>query len=313
MKPQPPSRHDLSSAIVRLQGFIDIVESDAKTKLVDADAVLKSARTAVATLAEATDHLPTQATAGGGDRVKARVYIQYAMRLEAQPLIAELKAQPAEFDWTNGLAFQFYQAALDGLEIFIGIAGVDPVHEVDSIGSVPAAVLAYLALKHLCPALVLNAGTCGGFQKEGHRIAEVYVGSKYVAFHHRRSSIPKMREYGIGKYPVTDSSKLRSTLKLPEGIVSSGDALDYSKEDQEYMNAIGGTLKEMEAAAIGWVCSALKTPFLPIKTVTDWVDHPADTAQQFKANYGKAVEALTKTVVQILKYLWAHPEDGVWG
>jgi nucleoside phosphorylase len=190
---------------------------------------------------------------------------------------------------------------------------VDPTHGVDCIGSVPAAVLAQLAIMHLSPSLVLNAGTCGGFQSKGHAIAQVFVGTRYVAFHHRRNTIPAMREYGIGKYPVCRSSRLREALGLPEGIVSSGDALDYSAEDREYIAANGGTLKEMEAAAIGWICGLSGTPLLPLKTITDWVDHPADTGEQFYANLAAATESLTRELLRVLRYLAEHLEDEVWG
>ena len=122
-----------------------------------------------------------------------------------------------------------------------------------------------------------------------------------------------MKNYGIGKYTVGDSSELVSALALPEGIITSGDALDYSKEDREYIAENGGTLKEMEAAAIGWVCGFTRTPLLPVKTVTDWVDHPSDTAEQFKANYAQSVANLTQELLRILKYLGEHPKDRIWG
>ncbi len=234
------------------------------------------------------------------------------MRLEAKPLLDTLRAKRIFPKWIGKLPFEIFQASHEGLDILIGIAGDDPHHDCDSIGSVPAAVLAQLAISHLNPALILNAGTCGGFQSKGHAIADVLIGTDYVAFHHRRSSIASMRDYGIGKYPVCDSSELRKALGFRDGIVTSGDALDYSKEDQEYIAANGGTLKEMEAAAIGWVCMFTKTPLLPVKTVTDWVDHPADTGMQFMANYDQSVKKLTEALIRVLHYLGTHPNDRVW-
>src|SRR5690606_30279806 len=103
-----------------------------------------------------------------------------------------------------------------------------------------------------------------------------------------------------------NSDALRNALNLPEGVVTSGDALDYSAEDRDYIAANGGTLKEMEAAAIGWVAGLHGIPLLPIKTVTDFVDHPADTAKQFMVNYGKSVENLKTAVVRVLEYLRDH-------
>jgi 5'-methylthioadenosine nucleosidase len=244
---------------------------------------------------------------------KKRLFLQFAMKLEAKPILDILEATRIFPEWVGKLPFEIYQTSLGELDLLIGLAGADPRHECDSIGSVPAAVLAQLAITNFHPQLVINAGTCGGFQSKGHQIADVLVGTRYVAFHHRRSSIASMRDYGIGKYKLSDSSDLRQELGLREGIVTSGDALDYSKEDQEYIAANGGTLKEMEAAAIGWVCSFTKTPLLPIKSVTDWVDHPADTGKQFLANYDIAVEKLTHELSRVLKYLENHLlDDKVW-
>jgi 5'-methylthioadenosine nucleosidase len=236
-------------------------------------------------------------------RAMKRVFLQFAMRLEAKPTLEALSAVRIFPEWVGKLPFEIFQTSHENLDIVVGIAGDDPRHDFDSIGSVPAAVLAQLAIANLKPSMVVNAGTCGGFQSKGHKIGEVLIGTKYVAFHHRRSSIPAMREYGIGKYPVWDSEKLREKLQLRDGVVTSGDALDYSREDQEYIAANGGTLKEMEAAAIGWVCSFTETPLMPVKAITDWVDHPADTGEQFLANYEKSVEKLTQELLRVLNYL----------
>ncbi len=241
-----------------------------------------------------------------------KVFIQFAMRIEAEPVLNRLNAKQIYPEWSKGLPFLIYEAHFETLDLVIGIAGVDPKHDVDSIGSVPAAVLAQLAIANLGPKLIINAGTCGGFQSKDHQIGDVMIGTDYVAFHHRRINIPKMDEYGVGKYPVCDSSQLRKTLELKSGIVTTGDALDCSKEDEAFIKANGGTLKEMEGAGIGWVCSLSKTPLLPLKTVTDFVDHPADTAEQFFANYKVSVEHLTKDLVRVLQYLSANPKDQVW-
>jgi 5'-methylthioadenosine nucleosidase len=241
-----------------------------------------------------------------------RVYIQFAMGLECNPLVAALKATKTDFHWVGAFPFEFYTSQLKNLEILIGLAGMDPVHQVDSIGSVPASVLASFAIREFRPDLVLNAGTCGGFLSSEHRIGEVLLGSQYVAFHGRRIDLPRMREYGIGKYVVASSANLSKHCALRQGIVSTSDALDFSLEDKVYMAENQGTLKEMEAAAIGWVCQFYKAPFLPIKTVTDFVDHGAATAEQFMTNYAVSVENLKTEMLKILNYLGNNPNDPIW-
>ncbi|MBC7385120.1 MAG: hypothetical protein H7301_03030 [Cryobacterium sp.] len=241
-----------------------------------------------------------------------KIFLQVAMKVEAEPLLSALVAVRIAPDWCPGLPFEFYQANHRGLEITFGLPGNDPVHSFDSIGSVPAGLLAYLGITHLQPDLVLNAGTCGGFHSLHHRISEVFIGTRFVAFHHRRSSIPAMQNYGFGKYPVANSAELRNALKLSEGIVSSGDALDYSDDDRVYMKQSGATLKEMEAAAIGWACHFFGTPLLLVKSVTDLVDHPDDTASQFLRNYARAADTLKIEVLRILDYLAENSSDPVW-
>ncbi len=244
--------------------------------------------------------------------VLKKIFIQFAMRIEAEPFLAKINAVPIFPLWSKGLPFITYEGSYRNLNFMVGIAGVDPRHDVDSIGSVPAAVLAQLAIQNLTPDLLLNAGTCGGFQSKGHQMGQVMIGTEYVAFHHRRINIPKMHAYGIGKYPVCHSEKLREYLGLKTGIVTTGDALDCSKEDQAFIQANGGTLKEMEGAGIGWVCSYSKTPLLLLKTVTDYVDHPTDTAEQFFKNYKASVENLTQDLFRILEYLSENPDDPIW-
>jgi 5'-methylthioadenosine nucleosidase len=247
--------------------------------------------------------------------LKKRIYLQFAMAIEGDPLVSALNAQPMKYSWAEPFPFRFFSAARGDLDLIIGFAGADPVHGVDSIGTMPAAVLSAFAVRELRPALVLNPGTCGGFESNEHKIGEVLIGTEYVAFHGRRidiPAIPSMRDYGIGKYRVADSESLRRHCSLRNGIVSTGDAIDYSAEDRAYMLDNRGTLKEMEAAAIAWVCQLHSVPFLPIKAVTDFVDHSASSAEQFMKNYATTVQNLTKETLRILDYLNSHPEDSVW-
>lgn len=58
------------------------------------------------------------------------------------------------------------------------------MHTVDNVGTVPAAVAAYLAVQSFAPDLVVNAGTAGGFKSRGAAIGDVYVGTSTV--HHDR-------------------------------------------------------------------------------------------------------------------------------
>ena len=57
-----------------------------------------------------------------------------------------------------------------------------------------------------------------------------------------------------------------------EGIVTSGNSLDYTREDMDAMVAAGAAVKEMEASAIAWAAHLFGTPMFALKSITDIVD-----------------------------------------
>jgi hypothetical protein len=60
---------------------------------------------------------------------------------------------------------------------------------VDNVGTVPAAVTAYLAAQEFKPDLIISAGTAGGFRSKGAGIGDVFL-AKGFANHDRRIPIP---------------------------------------------------------------------------------------------------------------------------
>jgi nucleoside phosphorylase len=63
------------------------------------------------------------------------------------------------------------------------------VHGVDNVGTVPAALTAYLAIQTLKPDLVISLGTAGGFKAKGGEIGDVYISTGF-ANHDRHIPIP---------------------------------------------------------------------------------------------------------------------------
>jgi 5'-methylthioadenosine nucleosidase len=239
------------------------------------------------------------------------ITIQCAMRIEAAPIIETFSLQKIP-SLKPHYPFEFYAGSVgQNLKVILGIAGEDPWHKVDSIGSVPATLLADVLVAQK-PDLMINPGTAGGFQASNASLSEVYLGGPFACFHSRRSSVPGMDAMGLGNYPCAHSDSLSEALKIKQAIVSSGDALDYSKEDALYIKRNGAALKEMEAGAIGWICAINNVPFLPIKAITDFVDHPADTAEQFFSNYKSAVSALANKMKAVMSYLDENLKDKVW-
>jgi 5'-methylthioadenosine nucleosidase len=60
---------------------------------------------------------------------------------------------------------------------------------VDNVGTVPAALTAYLAIQALKPDLVISLGTAGGFKAKGGEIGDVYISTEF-ANHDRHIPIP---------------------------------------------------------------------------------------------------------------------------
>ena len=230
-----------------------------------------------------------------------RIGLIYALGTEAALLIEDLKLRtlpPADPD----LPFLVYSGTYHGLELRLIVAGTDPRDGAENIGTNAAVLATYEMIRTFQPELILNPGTAGAFQTKGARIGEVFIGRDVVRFHDRRVSIPRFENSSVGHYPVQPARRLAEALNLRMGIVSSGNSLDCPEIDLERILANEADLKEMEAAAIGWVAWMKRVPFLPIKSVTDFIEHHETVAEQFYRNYELACRELTRVVKDVLRY-----------
>ena len=71
----------------------------------------------------------------------------------------------------------------------MAVAGKCQLHGVDNVGTVPAAVTAYLAVHEFKPDLMISVGTAGGFKSKGAAIGDVFLATAF-ANHDRRIPIP---------------------------------------------------------------------------------------------------------------------------
>jgi nucleoside phosphorylase len=229
--------------------------------------------------------------------------ILMAMEAEAQPVVARLRlrAEPNAFD--PRLPFRAFTGNRHGRPVWLAWSGKDARHGVDNIGTQPAVLQSFLAIEHVRPALVLNAGTAGGFQAQGVGIGEVIAGAKEYLYHDRIIPLPGFDRYGLGHFPGADARALAEHLGLRVGVIASGNALETSDRDRDLFARHAVMAKEMEAASLAWVCSLLDVPFYALKAITDWVDHPAGSADQFSANLAQAVEQLALTVERAVDFL----------
>lgn len=224
-----------------------------------------------------------------------------AMRAEAKPFIEEFGLTQNE-GFFAPLPCMLYEGEVNGVRLCVVLNGAQ--HGSDLVGCEAATLAASQAIERLHPDLIINSGTCGAFESKGASIARVYIGNGAM-FHDRR--VPgddAWSTQSIGNYAVWEGSHaLAEALGLPEGKVTTGSSLDMQPCDLEVIQQHGGELKDMEGAAIAFVCSLYAVPVLFVKSVTDLVDHTADTFGVFSRNLAAASESLRQANKQIITQL----------
>lgn len=98
----------------------------------------------------------------------------------------------------------------------------------------------------MSPDVVINAGTCGGFHARGGKVGSIYLCDTFL-FHDRRIPLPGFKEYGVGKIQTVGlCPAMVRAMGAAVGIVSSGNSLDMSPEDEKYITEHAATCKDME-------------------------------------------------------------------
>lgn len=236
------------------------------------------------------------------------ILIYIAMQSEADPIIDGLSLLEQHNLLPPALPMRSYTGKDEHHQYLLVSSGLSAKHEVDNIGSEAAAVGLQAALSVYDADLVINAGTAGGFAQRGAAIADVYLGTGTVCYHDHRIDLPKFDAYGVGDYACVNTDKLAQKLGLKQGRISTGCSLGMTAEDLAQMQKNQADCKEMEAAALAWIASLHKTPFLPIKAITDLLDVEVDTPEQFMANLTRSNLALKEVLINVLKS--SHLIDG---
>lgn len=209
-----------------------------------------------------------------------------------------LTAQPG---WTSMPWIQAFSSADGGVNIVVN--GVDPIHGVDSIGTTAGALTAAAAIERFAPRWVVSAGTAGGFAVRGGRIGEVILSSGPIIHHDRRVALDGYAQFARGEYPTADLRTEAANLGFTSGPCSSGDSLDAPPQDLETMHAHGTQAKDMEAAAVAGVAARAGCQFTALKVITDIVDGPEPTVEEFLANLTHAGQVLADALPRLLDAL----------
>lgn len=230
-----------------------------------------------------------------------RICYVVAMVAEAKPFIERYGIKEVE-GFFAPLPCLLYEGNVNGAILDVVLNGQQQGS--DLVGCEAASVATLSAIQRLHPDIIINSGTCGAFHSNGAEIAEVYIGNG-VMFHDRR--VPGDDAWGtqsLGNYPIWEgSAQLAQTLGFKMGKVTTGSSLDMQPCDLSIIQEHGGELKDMEGAAVGFVCFLFKTPILYVKSVTDLCDGGAETFEEFSRNLHHACETLKKANEQIIKYL----------
>ena len=232
-----------------------------------------------------------------------------AMQKEAEPFITHYDVKKIEGAFAP-LPCQLYQKQITD-EDTLSVVVNGQQHGSSLVGCEAATLTTLKAIELLKPDLVVNSGTCGAFKENGADIGDVYIANA-VMFHDRR--VYGDDEWGtqtLGNYPLWKmSDNVASALGLKLGKVTTGSSLDMQPCDLTVIKENDGELKEMEAAAVAFVCSLFHTPCMIVKSVTDLLDTSEETLEVFHKNLAFASEQLCKANVKIIDYITSNVKKG---
>ena len=172
---------------------------------------------------------------------------------------------------------------------------------------------------------VINCGTAGAMCAPGDplEIGSVVIADRVAFFDARGLDSGHLNQHlmnGTGSFIRTAESKrthlrlrlweeasralvsrLAKTHGVRAGAVGTGSSFDSSDADLESLRAMRADVKEMEAASVVWTLNQFDVPAVLVKSVTDFVEHEAEGADEFAANLlGKARESLTRVVPAVI-------------
>jgi 5'-methylthioadenosine nucleosidase len=235
-----------------------------------------------------------------------RVALLFALEAEAMPLVERLMLaeQPAV---DPCLRQRHFAGTVGTVHVDLLTNGTDPRSGTDRVGTDASTMAAYMAIRKLAPDLLVNAGTCGGFEAQGGHVGDIYLSSGDLLFHDRRIPIDGFLIQAEGRWPATPAPRLAAAIGAKPGIVSTGNSLDFTAAELDFLRREGVSAKDMEATAIAQVCVQCGVPFVAVKAVTDLVDHPEPVQEAFLRNLRMVSALLAERLEAGVRWLGAHP------
>lgn len=228
-----------------------------------------------------------------------KILLVIAMDSEAQPIIATLHLHKINNPFQK-LPMQGYRGKYNNLNIFLVTNGVDPINNIDNVGTQAATLSTYLGINYFHPDLIINTGTAGGVKENGAHPGDIYF-SKKIYFYDRRIDLKKYHEYGLGGYDSIALSSLDKNSGFKIGIVCSGDSFDKNQTDYHMFIKQHCVAVDMEAAGVAWVSMLTHTPMLAIKGITNYVR--GDTYKEYQHHIANVTSTLSTKLKVLLNYL----------
>lgn len=230
-----------------------------------------------------------------------RIGILVAMIGEARPIVSSLKLPPS-MSSDPELKFDSWEGENGDTEIMVKTLGHDARFGGPKVGPLPTALAAYKLIEEFQPDIFINAGSAAGFSEKGVQVNEIYLGQGTAGFYDRRGGTSAFVEFCRGDYPILKASKLAAALNVKTAKITTGHSFDLEPADLKEIERTQAQIRDMEAAAIGWVAEMKSVPFLPLKVITDIIGGKI-AAEPSKINYWAASETLGKKVFEAIQFL----------
>ncbi|HSW68609.1 MAG TPA: hypothetical protein VLI69_00435 [Gammaproteobacteria bacterium] len=241
-----------------------------------------------------------------------KIMLLVAMNKEAQPIIHKMQMKEIKHPIDTFLPIKTYAMDTEKGKVILVVSGKCASHGVDRIGTQGLNLVAWESLKAFNPDILINAGTAGGFKKNGSMPGDVYVSTESIKYHDRLF-YPDMHflNYGIGSYKCLPIPFIAKRLGLKEGVISTGASLLSSQQENIQMNKNNAAVKEMEAAGIAEVAQMRGVPFVGLKIITDIVDTDECPQNQFTNNFERLITHLADKVHNLCAILMGEEIDNV--
>ncbi len=238
------------------------------------------------------------------DKPIEQVVLLVAMAAEAAPMIESMGLKKSELGLTRQLQLRTYSGKILGRTIHLVVNATDPDYSVDQVGTEAAAVSASNVLARLRPDTLISAGTAGGFAERGAKIGDVVMSRGGFFFHdHNIPMDGGYEDYARGSYPCLELPAVAHYFRLKSGVISTGNSLSLTAQEQGRIEQCGAIAKEMEVAAIAKIARQFNTRVMAFKAITNIVGLQKNASAEFKKNFELATQNLARVLPKILHYI----------